>query len=232
MIPYLQTDRVTLYHARAEDVYPILEPGFSLAILDGPYNLRKAPWDCFKTWSAFLDFYRPHLAEVTRLCAPSASLYVWGTAESEGYLRDLIRGFGWVFRGIIVWHKTGANPALLTASKAEKWPDVIEVCAHYQRGDAYHVNPGGGNVWEVDSTNEMRNGERIFTDETIRRPSGHGRYYDCRAALHPLACHRLPPEEARQCVSIEMDAKYLEAVRGCFTLDPTPRQPGQVGLFG
>jgi hypothetical protein len=38
-------------------------------------------------------------------------------------------------------------------------------------------------------------------------------------------------DEARFCVSIEPDRRYLDAVRGCFTLDLAPKQPGQVGLF-
>lgn len=42
----------------------------------------------------------------------------------------------------------------------------------------------------------------------------------------------LDPEEVRHVVSIEMDRRYLDAVKGCFTLDTQPRERGQQPLFG
>ena len=98
----------------------------------------------------------------------------------------VMRAAGWEFKTLIVWNKTGAHPARIGASKAGKWPDVIEVCGTYTRGTPTHVNPvGADNVWSFDATNEMRNGERLLSSETVRRPGGGGRYYECAEALHP-----------------------------------------------
>ena len=42
MIPYLFTDHVTLYHARAEEVYPHLAPGsVSMIWGDGRYGMAR-----------------------------------------------------------------------------------------------------------------------------------------------------------------------------------------------
>jgi DNA modification methylase len=135
----------TIHHARAEAVYPLIEAGsVTLVHADGPYGLDKAAWDKVRDLAAW---YRPHIAEWGRICAPSASVYLWNTAEGWAAIHPEMVAAGWHFAGLIVWYKTGANPALIGAANANLWPDIIEVCGHYQRGDAYHVNDGTGNVW-------------------------------------------------------------------------------------
>ena len=52
----------------------------SLAIVDGPYSCGKADWDR-QGIDGLVDWYRPHLEDVGRVCGASASLYLWNTAE-------------------------------------------------------------------------------------------------------------------------------------------------------
>lgn len=81
MRPYLKTERATLYHARAEEVYPHLAPGsVSMVWSDGPYAMKKAPWDMMGI-DGLADWYAPHVEAWVRICAPSATVYLWGTAE-------------------------------------------------------------------------------------------------------------------------------------------------------
>ena len=131
MKPYFQNDRTTLYHAKAEEVYPVLEPGFTLAILDGPYGVSIADWDRMGV-DGLADWYRPHLEQVTRLMAPSASLYLWNTAEGWARLDPMIRSMGWKFEALVTWLKT--NPPSQKGTEALRcWPDFTEVCGVYQR---------------------------------------------------------------------------------------------------
>lgn len=358
MTIYLQTDRVTLHHGRAEDVYPTLDPGFSLAILDGPYGIGKDEWDRMGI-DGLAEWYAPHLAEVSRLCAPSASLYLWNTAEGWARLDPVVRGCGWTFRALVTWDKgIGSLAGRIDTEAMRAWPDVTEVCGFYQREgwsifdmarDAttahntaasflraerersgmtrkllstwfpsrtggltgcvtnweegynfptwevwetchralnaagagrpylqrdrsrvydldnraeyealraeyealrapFRLPPGITNVWaagQVQGQERLRDATRqplhpcqkplLFADRMIRASSRPGDRVlapfggTCREAL---ACHRLPPDDARSCVTVEMDRKYLDAVRGCFTLDLAPRRREQVALFG
>lgn len=138
-----------IYESRAEDVYPLLEAGsVSLVHSDGPYGMKIAAWDRMKV-ADLAAWYRPHIEAWGRLCAPSASIYHWGTAEGWAavhleYLRQ-----GWTFKTLIVWDKI-TPPSILGWRTVKGWQDQTEVCGFYQRGDAtFTVNsPAVGNVWE------------------------------------------------------------------------------------
>jgi hypothetical protein len=132
MVPYLQTEAATLYHGRAEDVYPGLSDG-SVAMIwsDGPYAMNKADWDRMGV-DGLADWYAPHVEAWGLVCAPSATLYVWNMAEGLKRLDPMIRSFGWTWRVDVTWLKT--NPP---AQKAQEgltcWADFTEVCGVYQR---------------------------------------------------------------------------------------------------
>lgn len=136
-----------IYHARAEEVYRIVEPGsVSLVWSDGPYAVGKDDWDRMKP-ADLPDWYEPHIREWSRLCAPSATVYHWGTSEGEGYVREVYRRHGWTFRGCITWDK-GTSKELIGAEGMRSWPDVTEACGFWQRegydisamarGEVYH----------------------------------------------------------------------------------------------
>ena len=126
--------RGTVHVAKAEQVYPSIADGsVDLVISDGPYNMRKAEWDCFKSWDDFRAWYRPHVEAWTRACAPDATLYVWGTDDSASELRPLIREYGWTKRVRVTWDKV-ASPALIGSASATSWLDITEACDVYTRG--------------------------------------------------------------------------------------------------
>jgi len=90
-------------------------------------------WDRLEV-SDLPSWYAPHLAEVDRVCAASASLYVWNTAEGWAALHPHILADGWVFRSLIHWVKP-ASAAMKYAHEngARMWVDTTEVCGFYQR---------------------------------------------------------------------------------------------------
>ena len=121
----------------------------SCAILDGPYGMGKAAWDRVPRGGSLLDLYRDHLADVGRVCAPSASLYVWNTAEGWGELHPAILAEGWTFRSLIVWDKV-TSPGLIGWRSVGSWIDSTEICGFYQRGAPGFVMPAPmGTVWQV-----------------------------------------------------------------------------------
>jgi DNA modification methylase len=124
-----------IHHARVEAVYPLVEPGsVTLVHSDGPYGLDKAAWDKVRDLAAW---YRPHVAEWGRICAPSASVYLWNTAEGWAAIHPEMVVAGWTFRTLIVWDKV--CPPLTLSPVA--WPAVTEVCGFYTRGDATVEHP-------------------------------------------------------------------------------------------
>lgn len=107
----------------------------SCAILDGPYGMGKADWDRIPRGGSLVDLYRDHIADVGRVCGPSASLYLWNTAEGWGELHPAVLAAGWTFRSLIVWDKVD-SAAYKSAYEdgARKWPEASEFCGFYQRG--------------------------------------------------------------------------------------------------
>ena len=177
-----------VYEANSRDVAPLFEGRASLAILDGAYGLSKAAWDKVPRGGTLADLYQGHLDDVGRVCAASASLYLWNTSAGWAELHPHILARGWTFRSLIVWHKTGPNPALISALKASKWPDVTEVCGHYSRGDKpYHVNDGTSNVWRFGLVSDL-GAERLLSGQVSRRTFGAPGRQDmqfCEDTLHP-----------------------------------------------
>jgi DNA modification methylase len=262
LTPEITTDRATVYRSTWQELAATLPdnmPGASLAIVDGPYNMRKADWDTFRDWDHFVAWYRPELEELTRVLAPDANVYVWGSDESEGYLRPLMRALGWEFCGSLVWEKTGAHPARIGAANASKWADVTERCGHWRRGTPHFKGIGTQNVWRFSTASEMHT-ERLYSDTlsghrvsgSMQRQGLHPcqkplAFYDrlIRSSSRPgdtvlepyggtlraaVACHRLPPSEARHAIVCEPHGKYIEAVRP--SLEWVPPTVDGLGLFG
>ena len=181
MIVY-QSPTNTIHRADARQVAAEQEAGsFSLAVLDGPYGMRKAAWDMMKV-SELPEWYAPHLDDVGRLCAPSASLYVWNTAEGWATLHPGIVARGWTFRSLVVWDKLNVMGSWTPSAG---FSNQTEVCGHYTRGTTPHVL--GGNVWRMCAAGNPAWGgrslaaERLFSDAT--RPNVRGGVQ--RVPLHP-----------------------------------------------
>lgn len=146
MNPRLRYDDhgVQVWHGDARDVAAMQDAGsFSLAIVDGPYAMRKAEWDRMKV-ADLPDWYAPHLDDIDRLCAPSASLYLWNTAEGWATLHPGIVARGWTFRSLVVWDKgLGFMAGKCDMNGLRTWYDVTEVCGFYQR-EAWAPNTCAG----------------------------------------------------------------------------------------
>ena len=118
----------------------------TLAILDGPYAMQKAEWDRLRV-ADLPEWYRPHLEDVDRICAPSASLYFWNTADGWATVHPLLLSMGWTFRALIVWDKTIAHMAgRVDTAGMRTWVDITEVCGFYQREEWSLSTSAGGTI--------------------------------------------------------------------------------------
>lgn len=167
----------TVWQADARAVAADLPDGCaSCAILDGPYGMGKAEWDRVPRGGSLVDLYRDHIADVGRVCAPSASLYMWNTADGWATIHHALIAAGWHFRTLIVWDKEATpasfNPAVL-------WPSATEFCGHYVRGKPDWERPEGTktNVWRMSFQSYLQ--EKLQAEETVTQ------YLWSRSALHP-----------------------------------------------
>lgn len=124
-------DRVTC--GDAIEVLHLLPDGCAaLAIVDGPYNMRKADWDKFASWDAFREWYRPLWEQLSRVLRDNCSLYVFGTFESLAALKpDLdAMGGGWAYRQTATWAKPGYR---YSYDDGRMWPVTTEHVLYYAR---------------------------------------------------------------------------------------------------
>jgi hypothetical protein len=143
-----------------EVVSSMADGSCSLAILDGPYAMGKADWDR-QGLDGLPEWYRPHLEDVGRVCAPSASLYVWNTAAGWARLDPLIRSMGWTFRALVTWDKTIASLAGKGVTANRTWPSVTETCGFYQREEWAPSTCAGSEIANAAGADE-RNWVRLW----------------------------------------------------------------------
>ena len=177
--------RGVVHVTRAEHVYPTLDAGsVTLVISDGPYGMGRAAWDRQRGEDGLRDWYRPHVEAWGRVCAPAASVYVWGTDDSASALRPLMREHGWTKRVRVVWDKV-SSLAAVQWKRAQTWIDVTEVCDVYARGRFSFDCPSGVDgfsVWRFDLQNGMRN-ERLWAADL--KPDPVNPELMNREAVHP-----------------------------------------------
>lgn len=229
-----------IYESRAEDVYPLLSVGtISLVHVDGPYGINKAEWDRIKV-SDLAAWYRPHIEAWGRLCAPSASIYHWGTAEGWAAVHPEYLRQGWTFRVLVTWDKGGTMAVLSSSS----WPNTSEVCGYYVRGDAPFILPSKVTaIWRMSQSEyseEKARSDRLicsikdgyqwnaplhpcqkplkFADRIIRASSRPGDIIlepfggTCRIAVACEQVARYKPADVRHYIVIEMNADGVDYI--------------------
>lgn len=97
MKPYYQADTVTLFHARCEDVLPILDAGsVDLVLTDPCYGTTQLDWDVPADWSTLW----PELYRVSRQKALQVVF------SQQPFTTDLIVSNRRRFRYELIWPKT------------------------------------------------------------------------------------------------------------------------------
>jgi site-specific DNA-methyltransferase (adenine-specific) len=76
-----------------------------LAIIDPPYNMKKASWDDFETHDDFLSFTFEWIDRLIPTLKSTASLYVFNTPFNSAFIMQYILTKGLVFQNWITWDK-------------------------------------------------------------------------------------------------------------------------------
>lgn len=76
-----------------------------LAIVDPPYNMKKADWDTFPSQEAFLEFTFKWLEALIPTLSEKGSLYVFNTPFNAAYILQFLVSKGLVFQNWITWDK-------------------------------------------------------------------------------------------------------------------------------
>ena len=132
-MPESKASTLTAHLGNAVNIYPTLEPGYTLIVSDGAYGIGGFPGDP-KSPKALADWYAPHLEAWDRLAAPSSSLYFWCTPEGCSRMLPHVEAAGWRLYSRIVWNKGMAVLAgRLDTAAIRGWPIASEDCYFYVR---------------------------------------------------------------------------------------------------
>jgi len=106
-----------------------------LAIIDPPYNLRKAKWDTFKSQKDFLNFtYRWIDALIPKLKA-NGSLYIFNTPYNSAFILTHLVKRGLFFQNWITWDKRDGLGGAKT-----KYSNGQESILFFTKGDGHVFN--------------------------------------------------------------------------------------------
>lgn len=76
-----------------------------LAIVDPPYNLKKAKWDTFNSDQAFLSFTYAWIDALLPTLKKSGSVYIFNTPRNAAYILKYLDNKGLYFQNWITWDK-------------------------------------------------------------------------------------------------------------------------------
>ncbi len=76
-----------------------------LAVIDPPYNMRKADWDTFRSKRKFFDFTYSWIDALIPKLKTNASLYIFNTPYNSAYILQYLVDKGLHFQNWITWDK-------------------------------------------------------------------------------------------------------------------------------
>lgn len=83
-----------------------------LAVIDPPYNMRKAPWDVFKSETAFFNFTYAWIDALLPKLKENGSLYIFNTPYNSAFILQYLVSKGLVFQNWITWDKRDGMSAV------------------------------------------------------------------------------------------------------------------------
>lgn len=83
----------------------VADNSIDLAVVDPPYNMKKASWDTFKSQDDFLSFTFAWIEALMPKLKQSSSLYIFNTPLNAAYILQFLVAKKMIFRNWIVWDK-------------------------------------------------------------------------------------------------------------------------------
>jgi site-specific DNA-methyltransferase (adenine-specific) len=125
-----------------------------LAIIDPPYNLKKADWDTFKSQKEFLDFTYKWIDELILKLKKTGSVYIFNTPFNSAYILQHLVEKKMIFQNWITWDKRDG----MSASK-NKYNNGQETILFFTKTKNYTFNYNDIRV-PYESTNRMEHAEK------------------------------------------------------------------------
>lgn len=152
-----------------------------LAVIDPPYNMKKADWDTFESDAAFFEFTYSWIDALIPKLKPDGSIYVFNTPYNSAFILKHLVSRGLFFQNWITWDKrdgmggarrrfSNGQETILFFTKGQRhtfnYDDVRVPYESTQRiehakskgivknGKRWFPNPGGrlcGEVWHFSS---------------------------------------------------------------------------------
>ena len=100
----LKTNQI--YHADClEFLEQVQDRTVNLAVIDPPYNMRKADWDTFASEKTFFDFTFRWIDALIPKLKSNGSLYIFNTPYHSAYILNYLVEKGLTFQNWITWDK-------------------------------------------------------------------------------------------------------------------------------
>ena len=113
----------------------VADTSIDLAIIDPPYNLRKASWDTFVSQKEFLNFTFSWIDTLLPKLKETASLYIFNTPFNSAYILTHLIKRNMIFQNWITWDKRDG----LSASK-KKYNNGQETILFFTKSNNYTFN--------------------------------------------------------------------------------------------
>ena len=81
------------------------DKSINLAVIDPPYNLRKARWDTFESEKDFFDFTTRWIDALIPKLKENGSLYIFNTPYNSAFILSYLIDRGLIFQNWITWDK-------------------------------------------------------------------------------------------------------------------------------
>lgn len=111
-------------------------------VSDGPYGVGGYRGDLHSA-DGLAEAYEPHIAEWSRLCRPSTTLWFWNTEVGWAEVHPRLKAHGWKYVCCNVWNKgIGHAAGNVNTQTIGHLPVVTEVCVQYVREPAVETASG------------------------------------------------------------------------------------------
>jgi site-specific DNA-methyltransferase (adenine-specific) len=163
----------TIYNMDCLDfLAKIDDVSINLAVLDPPYNMKKADWDSFKSEKAFFEWTFAWIDALLPKLKETGSLYIFNTPYNCAFILQYLISKKMKFRNWITWDKRDG----LGASKT-KYSNGQETILFFTKSNRYIFNyeeirvpyESADRMQAAEKTGILKNGKRWY-------PNPKGRY--------------------------------------------------------
>lgn len=149
----------------------IKDNSIDLAVIDPPYNMKKAEWDVFKTHNEFMEFTTKWIDNLLPKLKDTASLYIFNTPFNSAYILQYLIEKEMIFQNWITWDK---RDGINTSKK--RYTNGQETILFFTKSNSYTFNyddirvpyESTERIMAAQSKGILKNGKRWFPNPNGR----------------------------------------------------------------